>query len=88
MFLKNVFVTLLGICTVVWECGSPTMLAVDHAVKPAGTTKSLKLAATYKRNKLQEISGDGDLLLFYESSKPMRTYTIPLGGGKGRANQP
>jgi hypothetical protein len=75
MFLK-VFVALL------------VMAAVDHPVKLVDTTKSLKLAATYKRNTLQEISGDGSLLLFYESSKPVRTYTIPLGGGRGSANQP
>lgn len=89
MFLRDVFVTLmLGICTAVWPFGSPTMSKVDHDVEPVDTTKSLKLVATYKRNKLQEISGDGNLLLFYESSKPVRTYTIPLDGGQGSANQP
>ena len=89
MFLRDVFVTLLlGVFAAVWQCGSLTMSAVDPAVKPVDATKSLKLAAEYKRNQLQEISGDGTLLLFYESSKPVRTYTIPLGGGKGSANQP
>lgn len=89
MFLREVFVTLLlGICTAVWQCGSPTMSVVNQAEKPVDTTKSLKLAAEYKRNKLQEISGDGNLLLFYESNKPVRSYTIPLDGSKSSANQP
>jgi hypothetical protein len=89
MFLKEVFVTLLlGVCTAVWQCGPPAMSVVDQAIKPVENMKSLKLAAEYKRNMLQEISGDGNLLLFYESSKPVRTYTIPLDGGKASANQP
>lgn len=89
MFLRGLFFTLmLGICTAVWPFGSATMSAVDRDGEVLVTTKSLKLVATYKRNSLQEISEDGNLLLFYESSKPVRTYTIPLDGGRSSANQP
>lgn len=50
--------------------------------------KTLKLAAEYKNNILQDISADGRLLLFYQTSAPTRSYTIPLDGSRGRANQP
>ena len=87
MFIKYVFVTLLfGTLAAAWQCGSPTMSVVNQAVKPVDTN-SLKLASQYKRNNLQGISSDGNLLLFYESSKPVRTYTIQADG-KGIANQP
>jgi hypothetical protein len=85
MFLKAVFVTLLlGNLAAAWPCGSPTMS--DQAVKPVDS-KSLKLVSQYKRNHFQEISSDGNLLLFYESSNPVRTYTIQADG-TGIANQP
>ena len=87
MFFKDVFVTLLlGTLAAAWQCGSPTTSAVNLTVKPVDT-KSLKLVAQYKHNSLQQISSDGNLLLFYESSKPVRTYTL-TAGGKGTANQP
>ena len=84
---SNVFLTLLlGTLAAVWQCGSPTMSAVSQPVKPVDT-ESLKLASQYKRNKLEGISSDGNLLLFYETSKPVRTYTIQADG-KVFANQP
>jgi|GEM_PF-2134712 len=49
---------------------------------------TLKQAAEYQRNILQDISADGGLLLFYQTSTPTRSYTIPLDGGRARANQP
>ena len=87
MFLKNVFVTLLLLTlAAAWQCASPTMSVANKAVKPVDS-KSLKLVSQYKRNNLQEISSDGNLLLFYESSKPVRTYTV-RADGKVIANQP
>ena len=87
MFLKEVLVTLLlGTLAATWQCGSPTMSVANQAVKPMDS-KSLKLVSQYKRNKLEEISSDGNLLLFYETSNPVRTYTIHADG-KGIANQP
>jgi hypothetical protein len=52
------------------------------------TQKTLKLVGEYIKNKLEDVSPDGELLLFYQTSSPMRTYTIPLDGRQGRANQP
>ncbi len=50
MFLKDVFVTLLlGTLAAAWQCGSPTMSVVNHAVKPVDS-KSLKLVSQYKKN--------------------------------------
>jgi hypothetical protein len=49
--------------------------------------KSLKLVAEYKKNSLEDVSEDGRLLLFYQTSMPMRSYTIPVDGSRGRANQ-
>lgn len=84
MFLKAVFVTLLlGNLAPAWQFGSPTIS--DQAVKPVDS-KSLKLVSRYRQNNFEEISSDGNLLLFYESSKPVRTYTIQANG-KGFANQ-
>ncbi|MCA1837225.1 MAG: hypothetical protein LC674_00060 [Actinobacteria bacterium] len=49
--------------------------------------KTLKLVTEYKRNILEDISTDGRLLLFYQTSTPTRSYTIPLDGSRGKANQ-
>jgi hypothetical protein len=85
MFLKAVFITLLlGNLAAAWPFVSPTM--PEQAVRPVDS-KSLKLVSQYKRNKFQEISSDGNLLLFYESSKFVRTYTLQANG-KVIANQP
>src|SRR5687767_11930839 len=79
MFFKDVFVTLL--------LGTLLAAVLGRAVNP-DNQKSLTLVSQYKRNSLQDVSSDGNLLLFYETSKPVRTYTIPLTGGKASANQP
>ncbi|MDQ3132551.1 MAG: hypothetical protein M3Q99_17530 [Acidobacteriota bacterium] len=50
--------------------------------------KEIKPVTVYKQNQLADISGDGKLLLFYQTRVPMRTYTIPLDGSPGYANQP
>jgi hypothetical protein len=57
------------------------------AAKPV-KQKTLKLVAEYKKNLLEDISSDGRLMLFYQTSTPMRTYTLPLDGSPGKANQP
>jgi WD40 repeat protein len=49
---------------------------------------NLKQAAEYKSNILQDISTDGRWLLFYQTSTPTRSQTIPQGGNRARANQP
>jgi hypothetical protein len=51
------------------------------------TQRTLKLVAEYRKNKLEDISTDGRLL-FYQTSTPIRTYTIPLDSSQGRANEP
>jgi len=56
-------------------------------MKPADM-KILKQVAEYKKNLLEDISSDGTLMLFYQTSNPMRTYTLPLEGSPGNANQP
>ncbi|MGH9899473.1 MAG: hypothetical protein ACRD4L_11565, partial [Pyrinomonadaceae bacterium] len=53
----------------------------------AGEKKTLKLVAEYKKNSLKDISSDGKLLLFYQTSMPIRGFTIPLDGSPGKANQ-
>lgn len=50
--------------------------------------KTLKLVTEYKKNILEDISPDGRLLLFYQTSAPTRSYTIELDGSRGKANQP
>lgn len=50
--------------------------------------KTLKLVTEYKKNILADISADGRLLLFYQSSAPTRSYTVPLDVDRGSANQP
>jgi WD40 repeat protein len=50
--------------------------------------KTLKLTVEYKKNILQDTSAEGRLLLFYQTSTPTRSYTIPLYSRRGRANQP
>ena len=83
MVIKDVFVFLLGAFAFSWQSVYPV---VQPAVKPVDT-KSLTLVSQYKKNILQDISGDGTLLLFYETSQPVRTYTISPADGKGVANQ-
>jgi hypothetical protein len=55
--------------------------------KPA-KQKMLKLVAEYRKNSLKDISSDGTLMLFYQTSTPMRTYTVPLDGSPSKPNQP
>jgi len=59
-----------------------TLLLISGAVVPLHgyQTSSLKAISEFKRNKLQEMSPDGRLLLFYETSRPVRTYTIRADG--------
>jgi hypothetical protein len=49
--------------------------------------KPLKLATEYKSNILEDISTDGRLLLFYRTSTPTLSYTIPIDGSPSKANQ-
>ncbi len=59
-----------------------TLLLISCAVVPLQgyQTTSLKVISGFKNSKLQEISADGRLLLFYETNRPMRTYTIRSDG--------
>jgi WD40 repeat protein len=77
----------VAVLVVALLCGcQPASLAGGSAI---GTgEKTLKLVTEYKNNVLEDISTDGRLLLFYQTSKPMRTYTIPIDGSRGKANQP
>ena len=85
MVIKNLFVTLLlSAFAFVWQAGYQVIKLAGEPVP----MKSLKLVSEYKKNMLQDISPDGDLLLFYETNQPMRSYTISLADGKSRANQP
>jgi WD40 repeat protein len=64
-----------------------TSLRGSHAASTE-EEKTLTLVAEYKKNMLEDISSDGRLLLFYQTSVPMRTYTITVDGTEVRANQP
>ena len=66
----------------------PASLAGNSMMLEAREKKSLKLVAEYKKNSLEDISADGRLLLFYQTGTPIRTYTFPLDGGRGKAHQP
>jgi hypothetical protein len=59
-----------------------TLLLISCAVVPlyGYQTTSLKAISKFKNSKLQEISPDGRLLLFYETNRPMRMYTIRSDG--------
>ena len=59
-----------------------TLLLISCAVVPLHgyQTTSLKAISKFKHNELQEISPDGRLLLFYETNRPMQTYTIRSDG--------
>lgn len=50
--------------------------------------KGLKLIAEYKNNHLEGLSSDGRLILLYQTSTPMRTYTFRSDTGRGKADQP
>ncbi len=70
---------------VLWSC-QLTTLAGAGAVSNKEAT--LNLAAKYEKNILQDISLDGRLLLFYQTSLATRSYAIQLRGGQGKENQP
>lgn len=80
MVIKNVL--LLCALAFVAQAEFQTKLAVDPV-----PTKSLRLASEYRKNSLEDISPDGSLLLFYETNQPVRSYTISLANGRGRAKQ-
>ena len=58
-----------------------TLLLIACAAAPSyGFQKpELKRVSEFKKNKLQDISPDGRILLFYGTSQPVRTYSIPIG---------
>src|SRR4051812_27179734 len=70
------------------------MLVASQSARVAGNSvthmreRSLKLVAEYKMNTLEDVSTNGQLLLFYQTSTPMRTYTLPLDRSRRRANEP
>jgi len=49
---------------------------------------SMKLAAKYENNMLQDISIDGKQLLFFSTKRWIRLYTFPLDGKPPFSNQP
>lgn len=65
-------------------CGCQPASLANGADEENGMT--LRQAAEFRQNILQDISADGRLLLFYQTSAPTRSYTIPSVGG--RAGQP
>jgi hypothetical protein len=67
------------------ECGLGTLGRAG--ISNRGETGTMKLVAEYKKNSLEDVSSDGQLLLFYQSGKPVRTFSLPLGGGKGKTDQ-
>src|SRR6266540_4859904 len=89
MIIRTVLVTSLFLAAVAVapRYGSQPLSPRRRLVKPA-EMKTLKLVAEYKKNLLEDISSDGTLMLFYQTSNPMRTYTLPLEGSPGNANQP
>ena len=55
--------------------------------EPAGSTGPIHLVGEYQRNILADLSGDGRLLLSYQTAAPMRSFTINLDGSDAKANQ-
>src|SRR5437867_3799162 len=45
------------------------------------TKINLKLVAEYKQNQLEDVSSDGRLMVFFQTSRPMRTFTYRPGRG-------
>src|SRR5262249_17940621 len=90
--VKNMLITkstywLVALCLVPYSgfqsgqlSGAPAAGKGDH--------KALKLFAEYKHNILEDLSADGRLMLFYQTSKPMRTFTYRSDTDKVKPDQP
>lgn len=67
-----------------WSCRPALPLEIRAA--EANGTKALKLVAEYPRNFLKHVSPDGRLVLFYQTSTPVRTWSFD--GRSIKADQP
>jgi hypothetical protein len=57
------------------------MFLVTSAPGQQGSNvKDLQLVSEYKQNTIQDVSDDGKLLVFYQTSTPIRTFSVPLDG--------
>lgn len=79
---------IVAVLTLALLCGCQPASLAGRSETSVGEKKALNLVMEYKRNILEGISSDGRLLLFYQTSTPTRSYTIPLDGSRGKANQP
>jgi hypothetical protein len=77
------FVLLTTVGGIRLESPQPTKSHLAGLAKP----KTMKLVREFKKNKLQDISTDGRLLLFYQSSTRLLSWHIPLGGGPAKQDQ-
>jgi WD40 repeat protein len=84
----SLLVRMVVLCTLTMLCGyrsaSLNRLFIPHTDKEI----TLELVAEYKKNHLRDISSDGKLLLFYQTSTPMRTYRVTTDGNISKSNQP
>ena len=86
IYALRTYCTLVFVSTVL--CGCQSALLARHGFSGAGEVKkSLKLVAEYRQNKLKDLSADSRLILFYQTSTPLRTYTFRPGVGV-RPDQP
>ena len=83
----NIFALTLVVFSLM-QHGPHTRAALAAHGETISGGKELKLVSEYKKNTLLDISADGRLLLFYQTSRPMSTFHIPLGSGKAKADQP
>lgn len=86
-FLVKILACVLAVFTPMQAYRRPAVAQTKSSLESA-EAGTLRLISEYRKNILLDISADGRLLLFYQTGTPTRSFSIPLGGGKGRANQP
>ena len=87
MITKTVLVSLIiMLATLVDGSLYESQTRAPVVAKPMERIK-LKLAAEYKKNHLEDLSSDGKLMLFYQTSNSIRSFTFPSDGAP-KADQP
>lgn len=77
----------IAVCISTVLCGCQSLPSVRSDVIGSGGEMTLKLVAEYKQNRLEDVSSDGRFVVFYQTSRPIRTYTYRPGAGV-KSDQP
>jgi WD40 repeat protein len=78
----------ISLCTSAMLCGHQLVSLNTLHTTDANKEKNLELVAEYKKNSLRDISPDGRLLLFYQTTSPMRNYSVAADGSISKLNHP